>query len=58
MREQDLEFHNVDHLERVPGMEGLRLERFPARFKQELGYQGIIMHNFVRNVSTGVRFVL
>lgn len=40
MIEQDLEFHNVDHLERVPGMEGLRLERFPARFKQELGIPG------------------
>lgn len=37
MIDQDLEFHNVDHLERVSGMEGLRLERFPARFKQELG---------------------
>ncbi len=33
----NLEFHNVDHLERVPGMSGLRLERFPEHFKRELG---------------------
>lgn len=37
MIEQDLEFHNTDHLEHVPGMEGLRLERFPEHFKWELG---------------------
>lgn len=33
----DLEFHNVDHLESVSGMSGLRLERFPEHFKRELG---------------------
>ena len=33
----DLEFHNVDHLESVSGMSGLRLERFPQHFKRELG---------------------
>ena len=33
----DLEFHNVDHLESVSGMSGLRLERFPHHFKRELG---------------------
>lgn len=37
MVEQNLEFHNVDHLEHVPGMSGLRLERFPEHFRKELG---------------------
>jgi len=34
---QNLEFHNVDHLEEVPGMEGLRLERFPKALTASLG---------------------
>lgn len=34
---QDLEFHNVDHLEPVPGLEGMRLERFPGELKNRLG---------------------
>lgn len=33
----NLDFHNVDHLESVSGMSGLRLERFPEYFKRELG---------------------
>lgn len=40
MIEQDLEFHNVDHLEQVMGMEGWRMERFPEHFKRELGIPG------------------
>lgn len=40
MIEQGLEFHNVDHLEQVRGMNGLRLERFPEHFKNELGIPG------------------
>lgn len=35
-----VEFHNVDHLEKVPGMEGWRLERFPKQMKEELGIPG------------------
>ncbi|MCI9338507.1 MAG: hypothetical protein HFH93_13395 [Lachnospiraceae bacterium] len=37
MVEQGLEFHNVDHLEQVPGMNGLLLERFPAHLRENLG---------------------
>ena len=36
----NLEFHNVDHLENVSGMSGLRLERFPEHFRNELGIPG------------------
>lgn len=39
MIDQNLEFFNVDHLERVPGLGGLRLERFPERFRRELGIE-------------------
>lgn len=34
---QDIEFFNVDHLESVEGMSGLRLHRFPASFSKCLG---------------------
>lgn len=34
---QNLEFHNVDHLEPVSGLEGMRLERFPNALKNRLG---------------------
>ncbi|MCR5754348.1 MAG: hypothetical protein K6G30_06025 [Acetatifactor sp.] len=34
---QEIEFHNVDHLEQVEGMAGVRIERFPAFFSRELG---------------------
>lgn len=37
MIEQNLEFFNVDHLEAVQGMSGLRLERFPEPFCSQLG---------------------
>ena len=37
---QDLEFHNVDHLEQVPGMDGVRLERFPQVVTGMLGIPG------------------
>ena len=36
MIEFGVEFHNVDHLEQVSGVEGWRLERFPTQFKEEL----------------------
>jgi len=34
---KNMEFHNVDHLEQVPGMNGLKLHRFPEHFSKELG---------------------
>ncbi len=37
MIEFEAEFHNVDHLEKVPGTEGWRLERFPGQLQKELG---------------------
>lgn len=37
---QGLEFHNVDHLEQVSGMAGLRLERFPQELGRALGIPG------------------
>lgn len=33
----NLEFHNVDHLESVKGMSGVRLHRFPEKIRQKLG---------------------
>lgn len=33
----NIELHNVDHLRKVDGMSGLRLERFPDQFRNELG---------------------
>ncbi|MGF7143466.1 hypothetical protein HNQ56_001889 [Anaerotaenia torta] len=40
MTDQNIEFHNVDHLERVEGMSGLRLHRFPKEFTKQLGIEG------------------
>jgi lysophospholipase L1-like esterase len=40
MINQNIEFHNVDHLERVEGMSGLRLHRFPQEFTKQLGIAG------------------
>lgn len=40
MTDQNIEFHNVDHLERVEGMSGLRLHRFPEKFTKQLGVEG------------------
>lgn len=37
---QNLEFHNVDHLKKVSGMEGVRLERFPEELCGKLGISG------------------
>lgn len=37
---QNLEFHNVDHLELVSGMDGVRLERFPESLTNVLGIRG------------------
>ena len=34
---ENLEFFNVDHVDKVPGMNGVRLERFPQQFRHELG---------------------
>ena len=34
---QDIEFHNVDRLERVAEMPGLKLCRFPEQFSRQLG---------------------
>ncbi len=34
---ENLEFFNVDHLDYVPGMSGMRLERFPDHFRYKLG---------------------
>jgi hypothetical protein len=33
----NIEFHNVDHLEQVEGMTGLQLHRFPEQFSRQLG---------------------
>lgn len=33
----NIEFHNVDHLQKVEGVNGLRLERFPEEFRNNLG---------------------
>jgi hypothetical protein len=35
----NIEFHNVDHLQVVDGMTGLKLERFPQAFSRQLGNQ-------------------
>ena len=37
MIEQNIEFHNVDHLERREGMSGLQLKRFPEPVRLALG---------------------
>lgn len=39
MIDQNLEFFNVDHFACVQGLGGLRLERFPERFRRELGIE-------------------
>lgn len=37
MIDQNIEFHNVDHLERREGIEGLQLKRFPEAVRLALG---------------------
>lgn len=59
MIEFGVEFHNVDHLEQVSGVEGWRLERFPKQMKEELGipenHNGRFRSKFVQGCE--IRFV-
>lgn len=54
-----MEFHNVAELEEIPGLPGLRLQRFPREVREQLGRNGSQRGRFVSQASTGceIRFV-
>jgi len=52
-------FHNVEELEAVPGLPGLRLQRFPAALRNSLGFKANDRGRFFSHRATGseLRFV-
>jgi lysophospholipase L1-like esterase len=59
MINNNLEFHNVAELETIPGMPGVRLQRFPAEIRNRLGHLERERGRFYSQVSVGceIRFV-
>ncbi|SFL35713.1 Lysophospholipase L1 [Paenibacillus sp. 1_12] len=55
----DLEFHNVAHLQQAHGVSGLLLQRFPQKIRYALGTEDRPNGRFVAEQSTGceIRFV-
>lgn len=52
-------FHNVEELETVPGLAGLRLQRFPAELRDRLGFKSHTRGRFYAHRAAGceIRFV-
>ncbi len=55
----NLEFHNVMELQRMDGLSGVRLQRFPEDVRTKLGYEDLIKGRIVSQDSNGceIRFV-
>ena len=54
-----IQFHNVEELEAVPGLGGLRLQRFPAEVRDSLGFKDHSRGRFFSHRAAGceLRFV-
>jgi hypothetical protein len=55
----NIEFHNVDHLREIPGMSGLKIERFPENIQKSLGSDVHHRGRFFseRSIGCELRFV-
>ncbi|MDF2609602.1 MAG: lipase [Lachnospiraceae bacterium] len=55
----NLEFHNVMELQKIEGLAGVRLQRYPESVRNELGYKDLMKGRIVSQNSNGceIRFV-
>lgn len=59
MRYKNIEFHNVDELQAIEGISGLRLQRFPSEVRNSLGHIEHERGRFYSQIPVGceIRFV-